>query len=302
MDNNVIVTIRCLVFNHEPYLRQCLEGFVMQKTNFRFEAIVHDDASTDGSAVIIEEYAEKYPDIIKPIIEKENQYSKHDGSLRKIMDSHTRGKYIAYCEGDDYWTDPLKLQKQVDFLESHHDYVMCSHDVDYIQNGKLYTRAIDTPPEGIIYDLNYLTHNKTYCTYTLSVMYRCDALDLEQFRLYKVTQDNVLFFHLLKKGKGYCMPDIMAVYRKHSGGIWSAANIEKKILMTINQRIAIYEVEKSEEAAQYLLFGFDTTGRRGLRVQKKRFLYAFRLLCQHYGYIRMILCMFHKLIFGKIKI
>lgn len=113
----LMVTIRCLAYNHEPYIRQCLDGFVMQKTNFRFEAIVHDDASTDCTAAIIREYAEKYPDIIKPIFETENQYSKHDGSLRKIMDKACKGKYIAICEGDDYWTDPFKLQKQVDILE-----------------------------------------------------------------------------------------------------------------------------------------------------------------------------------------
>ena len=120
----LMVTIRCITYNHEPYIRQCLEGFVMQKTNFRFEAIVHDDASTDGTAAIIREYAEKYPDIIKPIYETENQYSKRDGSLRRIMDAHTHGKYVAMCEGDDYWIDPLKLQKQVDFLEDNPEYGM----------------------------------------------------------------------------------------------------------------------------------------------------------------------------------
>jgi len=118
----LMVSIRCITYNHEPYIRQCLEGFVMQKTNFRFEAIVHDDASTDGTATIIREYAEKYPDIIKPIYETENQYSKHDGSLARIMDEACKGKYIACCEGDDYWTDPQKLQKQVDFMESHSEY------------------------------------------------------------------------------------------------------------------------------------------------------------------------------------
>ena len=119
-----LVTIRCITYNHEPYIRQCLEGFVMQKTNFPFEAIVHDDASTDGTAAIIREYAEKYPDIIKPIYETENQYSKHDGSLQRIMNAHIRGKYVAICEGDDYWIDPLKLQKQVDFLENHPEYTL----------------------------------------------------------------------------------------------------------------------------------------------------------------------------------
>ena len=120
-----LVTIRCITYNHEPYIRQCLEGFVMQKTNFLFEAIVHDDASTDGTAAIIREYAEKYPDIIKPIYETENQYSKRNGSLTRIMDAHMRGKYIAICEGDDYWIDPLKLQKQVDFMEGHPECGLC---------------------------------------------------------------------------------------------------------------------------------------------------------------------------------
>lgn len=120
-----LVTIRCITYNHEPYIRQCLEGFVMQKTTFPFEAIVHDDASTDGTAAIIREYAEKYPNIIKPIYETENQYSKHDGSLSRIMNAHIRGKYVAMCEGDDYWIDPLKLQKQVDFLEGHPEYGLC---------------------------------------------------------------------------------------------------------------------------------------------------------------------------------
>lgn len=124
METEPLVSIKCLTYNHEPYIRQCLEGFVMQKTNFKFEAIVHDDASTDKTADVIKEYAEKYPDIIKPIYEIENQYSKHDGSLNRIMNAHLRGKYIAMCEGDDYWIDPLKLQKQVLFLERHQEYGM----------------------------------------------------------------------------------------------------------------------------------------------------------------------------------
>lgn len=127
-NESLMVTIRCTTYNHELYIRQCLEGFIMQKTNFRFEAIVHDDASTDGTANIIREYAKKYPDIIKPIIETENQYSKLDGSIQRIMNEHIHGKYVAMCEGDDYWIDPLKLQKQVDFLESNSEYSMCAHN------------------------------------------------------------------------------------------------------------------------------------------------------------------------------
>ena len=117
MSGDPLVSIKCAVYNHEPYLRQCLDGFVMQQTNFPFEAIVHDDVSTDGSAAIIREYAEKYPHIIKPIYETENQYSK--GMLDRVMRlaMHSASKYICICEGDDYWTDPHKLQKQVDIME-----------------------------------------------------------------------------------------------------------------------------------------------------------------------------------------
>lgn len=126
----ILVAIKCLVYNHESYLRDCLEGFVMQKTNFRYVVVVHDDVSTDGSVAIIREYEEKYPEIFRPIYEKVNQWSKQDGSLDRVMDEAldaSGAKYVALCEGDDYWTDPLKLQMQVDFLEAHPDYSMCFH-------------------------------------------------------------------------------------------------------------------------------------------------------------------------------
>lgn len=134
VDKTPLVVIQCTAYNHESYIREALDGFVMQQTDFPFVAIVHDDASSDGTAAIIQEYAEKYPDIIKPIYETENQYSKKNGSLTRIMHNAceaTGAKYIAICEGDDYWTDPLKLQKQVDFLEAHPDYgaVYCKVNV-----------------------------------------------------------------------------------------------------------------------------------------------------------------------------
>lgn len=127
MTQKPLVAIRCTTYNQEPYIRETLEGFVMQKTEFPFVAIVHDDASTDTTPDIIREYAEKYPDIIKPIFETENQHSKKDGSLRRIMNEATEAtgaEFTAFCEGDDYWIDPLKLQKQVSFLQNNLDYGM----------------------------------------------------------------------------------------------------------------------------------------------------------------------------------
>lgn len=131
MNEEIIVSINCLVYNHEPYLKQCFEGFVMQKTNFKFEVLIHDDASTDGSVEIIKEYTDKYPDIFKPYFQKENQYSQGNGFVGgKINRERAKGKYIALCEGDDYWIDPLKLQKQVDFLEKHKEYDWVYTDID----------------------------------------------------------------------------------------------------------------------------------------------------------------------------
>lgn len=125
-----LVVIDCTTYNHEPYIKDAIEGFVQQKTNFPFVALIHDDASTDNTAEIIRQYAEKYPDIIFPIYETENQYTKGKGTfkvLSQIMNEAceaTGAKYVALCEGDDYWIDPYKLQKQVDFLETNPDYGM----------------------------------------------------------------------------------------------------------------------------------------------------------------------------------
>jgi len=129
MDNNIIVTIHCIAYNQEKYIRECLDGFVMQKTTFQFEALVHDDASTDKTPEIIREYAKKYPSIIKPFFQEENQYTKDFSVVTQLLIQHTKGKYIATCEGDDYWIDPYKLQKQVDFLEANADFAICFHPV-----------------------------------------------------------------------------------------------------------------------------------------------------------------------------
>lgn len=125
-----LVSICTITYNHSQYIRECLDGFLMQKTNFAFEVLIHDDASTDGTEEIIREYEAKYPEIIKPIYEKENQWVKGRRGSNVFNFPRARGKYIALCEGDDYWTDPLKLQKQVDFLEGNPEYGLVHTDFD----------------------------------------------------------------------------------------------------------------------------------------------------------------------------
>lgn len=125
---NPAVTVLCITFNQVDYIRDCLEGIISQKTNFTFMAVVHDDASTDGTTEIVREYAEKYPEIIIPIIETENQYSQGVQLSSNWLNSIKWGKYIACCEGDDYWMDSCKLQKQYDFMETHPEYSLCLHN------------------------------------------------------------------------------------------------------------------------------------------------------------------------------
>ncbi|MBR5237254.1 MAG: glycosyltransferase [Paludibacteraceae bacterium] len=213
--DELMVVIRCLAYNHEPYIRQCLDGFVMQKTNFRFEAIVHDDASTDGTASIIREYAEKYPDIIKPIYETENQYSKRDGSLSRIMNAHMHGRYIAICEGDDYWTDPYKLQKQVDFMEANPEYSMCYTNIDrYNQKTKVFDEWILSDSNVITVD-DLMIFNRVH---TLTVLLRKELLLEYSVKKPQVLEnlpmgDYPMWLWMSLQGPIYHFKDKMGVYR-----------------------------------------------------------------------------------------
>ena len=277
----LMVTIRCCTFNHEPYIRDCLEGFVMQKTNFRFEAIVHDDASTDGIAAIIKEYAEKYPDIIKPIFETENQYSKHDGSLGRIMNEHTHGKYVAYCEGDDYWIDQLKLQKQVDFLEAHPDYSMCCSNYSVCDANNKILRTFNRKQHEITID-NLLSANEIG---TLTVVYR-RALIEDYNPPYKGLKlgDYPLWFHLVMKGKCMCLPDVMASYRELPES--ASHSVDKRKLLLFE-----YDVLKIIDYYATLL-----NKKAQVNENVKERMTQVLNTCFHYGYIKLLPNAFYKLL------
>lgn len=130
------VTVICLAHNHEAYIREALEGFVQQRTDFPFEVLVHDDASTDGTADIIREYAGRFPDIIRPVYETENRHSRGVCIARDILFPMVRGRYVALCEGDDCWTDPMKLSRQVTAMEAHPELDICAHRAVKIRNGR----------------------------------------------------------------------------------------------------------------------------------------------------------------------
>ena len=249
--NDIVVTILTLAYNHEPYIRQCLDGIVMQQTNFKFELLIHDDASTDGTANIIREYESKYPEIIKPIYQKENQYSQKVPIGVTYLYPRAKGKYIALCEGDDYWTDPLKLQKQVDFLEANPDFVMCSHNCGkYKQNTQIFQTGW-TFNASFEYQKEYLLQGY-WAFHPLTVLFRKESLDLDVYNKYTVSVDSVLFYHLLKKGKGFFIKDEMGVYRIHDGGVWTSINRDKRIETEFLVRFEIFDIDPCYDSAYFI--------------------------------------------------
>lgn len=282
-----LVSICCATYNHRAFIRQCLDGFMMQKTKFQFEILIHDDASTDGTQNVVQEYEERYSDIIKPIYQTENQYSKEISVNLSYNYPRARGKYIAFCEGDDYWTDSDKLQKQVDFLESHSDYVMCSHCYKlYFQREERMDdeiRPISNLLDGMSYDLSFLTRGG-WLFQPLSVVFRKSALDLNKFLKYAIHIDAVLFYALLKEGKGYCMPDVMGVYRIHDAGVWSGLNLNRQRIFSLKAREAIYNIEKTDKAALFILSQFSRPmGRWQVLKKYPMFVRITKILMAHFG-------------------
>ena len=231
--DEIKVSILCLTYNHEKYIQNALEGFVMQKTNFKFEVLVHDDASTDKTADIVREYEAKYPDIIKPLYQAENQYSKGVKISKVYQYPRARGKYLAWCEGDDCWTDPLKLQKQIDFLDNHSDYSMCVHRVrvnDIRTNTEAYIPVINSDRDysvdeiirsGTIFQLSSVVFRKEL------FMQKPECFDARGFG------DIQLYIYGAICGKVRAMCDVMSTYNHGTASSWTvnvARNREKSIL------------------------------------------------------------------------
>ncbi len=228
--NSCVVSVDVITYNHKNYIRKCLDGILMQKTNFKFEVLIHDDASTDGTADIIREYQEKYPDIIKPIYQTENQFSKGISISKTYQFPRIKSKYVALCEGDDYWTDENKLQKQVDFLENNPDFAICFHPVKVEWD--------DNREDETIYPSPKKRFNKTVLTLddllrrnfiqTNSVVYRWALADGNYDKMPTGILPGDWFLHLLhaKTGKIGFIPDVMGVYHRHSGGIWTGCGKE----------------------------------------------------------------------------
>jgi len=227
-----LVSICCLVYNHEKYIRECLEGFVIQNTDFNIEFLIHDDASTDGTANIIREYEKKYPELIKPIYQTENQYSKGVRPTFAFNIPRAQGKYIAMCEGDDYWTDPLKLQKQVDFLEANPDYIMCFTNVNDVDE-----KSNIIKKKKLYYKKDIFEHiDMPFLAPTLTRVMRNEYLNELKWPSVKGIDNFLLTYHS-KFGKTKFMDIVTAHYRRHNGGVFSSLTEEEKILHKMETRL-----------------------------------------------------------------
>lgn len=218
-------------YNHERYIRQCLEGVMMQQTNFSFEVIIGEDCSTDATRSIVKEFERQYPGMIKPIYHEKNV-----GAQRNAYEfcwPELRGKYIAVCEGDDCWTDPHKLQKQVDFLEQHPDFVLCFHGVRTINENDEVLK--EDPLYGFTkaYDWKSIFHKHIA---TLSVVFRnCIPTTHEDF-VHTTYGDLFLFTVLSKYGKLAELDFIGGNYRKHAGGMYGGRTLADKYKGSIETR------------------------------------------------------------------
>lgn len=263
-----LVSIICTAFNQEHYIAQAIESYLMQKTTFDIEIIIHDDASTDGTANVIREYEKKYPDLIKAIYQTENQYSKDKEIMAKIWVPYAKGKYIALNEGDDFWTDPLKLQKQVDFMENHPEFSLCMHaaeNFNEIGNKKVGVRR-PFIGDQILSVNDIISSASRSCALNSMLFRREDVLlqKLPEFYLKAPIGDIILQIFLSLQGAVYYMDRYMSVYRVNAKGSWtrSMRSIEKfktyiKEIVHTFQEIDRYTEGKYHEAIEERIGSFE---------------------------------------------
>lgn len=253
--SHIVASIICVTYNHAPYIRQALDSFLMQKTTFPYEIIIADDCSSDGTSAICAEYEERYPDVIRHI---RGDYNVGGVENERRAIEAAQGEYVALCEGDDYWTDPKKLQKQVDFLETHSDYsVTWTRYEKYLQtedkylsdgNGDLFKEE----QESIDITTHMFLHR--WITQYLTMVFRRSAYDNTWCEKYKYYRDSHQFYHLLQKGKGCIINFIGGVYRQTGEGIYSDLDYIHRQKMQIAVFKELWMVNNDERVKDMYVF------------------------------------------------
>jgi len=261
VSENPMVSVCMITYNHEPYIRQAIEGVLMQQCNFTFELVIGEDFSSDATRLICEEYSKKHPGIIKLLPSVTNH-----GMIRNFLRTlnSCTGKYIALCEGDDYWTDQLKMQKQVNLLEADPKVIFTFHDNIILHNesGKEVLRVGRRKIDNIV-DVESLILEKNFAT--ASVIFRNILnFNLLPYWFDQILQpDYALFLLLAEKGTGVFIPDVMSVYRVHEKGIWSGTNTD----ILVREQGAFFSFAKEYFSSNKI--------RRAIRMRKKLLYYNY---------------------------
>jgi glycosyltransferase involved in cell wall biosynthesis len=243
-DNRIIVSVGMITYNHEQYIAQAIEAVLMQKTNFQYELVIGEDCSIDNTAKIIINYAEKYPDIIVPLFGYKNR-----GMIPNFVFTleKCKGRYLSFCEGDDYWTDPYKLQKQVDFLETNPDYGLCYGDIIIVNDEN----------SLLSYDPSWKEHYRSGYVFsdlfiqnfipTPTVVVRKELLDsafqtLRSFPNLRLF-DYWFWLYISMFTKFKYLDEKLAAYRDHSGGITDSKDFSKENFLRMVNHIKINIIE-----------------------------------------------------------
>lgn len=237
MSEPIMVSILCNTYNQENYIRRTLDSFMMQKTNFRFEVLVHDDASIDSTADIIREFEQRYPDVIRPVYQTENQYSQGIKITKQILVPKARGKYLALCEGDDQWIDPLKLQKQFDYMESHPNCSLCAHRAAWYDHENQTVHIFPYQTKARDYTIEDLIICGGSLMATASYFVRKDVyLSKPACFFVKLIGDYQLTVHAASCGEVHCLQDIMSIYNFKAVGSTSIKRFTDKQAKEYSQK------------------------------------------------------------------
>lgn len=275
-----LVSVVVTTYNHQEYITDCLDSILMQQTTFPYEIILGEDESTDGTREICIEYANKYPDKINLFLRSRKDVIYINGNPTgryNFIESlnSCSGKYIALCEGDDYWTNPFKLQKQVDFLEGNCEYVMTYHDVSIINNEGALLKESKTPT---IFKTDFSSLEIIKCEIfvcTMSLVYR-NVINTFPNEFLKVKNADIFLTSLLGQyGNGKFIENIGGKYRVHDGGLWSSLDNKQKVESRKNTFFQLHKYYKSinnREISDFYLLKSKGTPSQGAKRSFKKFL------------------------------
>ncbi|MBX2935120.1 MAG: glycosyltransferase [Ferruginibacter sp.] len=246
--DDILLSVCMITYNHKPFVSKAIESILAQETNFRFRLIIGDDCSSDGTGRICDAWAQKHPDkiFVLPITKNMGLIQNFKRTIKAAQ-----SRYIAFCEGDDYWTCNSKLQRQVDFLEANPQYgLSCTR---YKKRDTNIGKTFGDELEGLFYtncdglSFGLAKFFETWITKTLTVVARRSLIDIDIICRYQYYRDTHLFYHILKVAPGYCHNFVSGVYNIHEGGVWSAKSQLQKEQITYKVFKELYSYNKEDQ-------------------------------------------------------